>query len=62
MVDKEVQPITPENKEQESPSPDVSSEKKDLTNLQTKIETNKLKHEVIDATVPDIDWSYRLIQ
>lgn len=62
MGDKEVQAIHPEIKEQASFSPDISPEKKDLNNLQTKVETDKLKHEVVDAVEVDSDWSYELIK
>ncbi len=48
MVNGELQPIHPEVKKENLIS-DISPEKKDLTQLQTKIETSNLKNEVIDT-------------
>jgi len=62
MVDKEVQPISPEIKEQEPIAPDISPEKKDLTDLQTKVETNNLKTEIVDTTEINNKWAYEVMK
>ncbi|MCX6824821.1 MAG: hypothetical protein NTY80_01230 [candidate division SR1 bacterium] len=62
MVDIEKQAINHEKKDKENTISDVSSEKKDLNNLQTEIATKNLKTEIIDKTEANIDWSYDLIK
>jgi len=51
-----------ETKEQVITSPNLSPEKNDLTNLQTKVETNNLKTEVVDKTEINTDWTYELMK
>lgn len=62
MVDKEKLPINPEKKEKESTTPDIFPKKKDLNELQTKVETTHLKTEIIDQVEVKSDWSYELIK
>jgi hypothetical protein len=62
MVDKELQPTNPEVKKQELTPPDISPEKKDLTQLQTKIETSNLKNEVIDTVEVNNKRAYELMK
>jgi hypothetical protein len=61
MVNNEVQPINPEITKEEIRVPNFSSEKKDLTTLQTKIETNTLKEEIIAPQEIDNNYSYELV-
>lgn len=61
MSDEVVQQ-SPEKKEQGAITPDVFSEKKDLTHLQAKVETTNLKTEIIDKSEVKTDWTYELIR
>ncbi len=61
MVDKEEISITPEKKEQEFQTPDISPEEKDLTTLKTIVDVNTLKTEVKE-TRSTLQTTYELIK
>lgn len=56
-----IQPILPEEKEQEKITPDLSPEKEDLTTLQAHVETEHLK-ENIDTVDADPDRTYEIMK
>lgn len=62
MGDKDIiQPILPEEQEQETTTPDLSPEQEDLTTLQTDVETQQLK-ENIDLVDADPDRAYEIMK
>lgn len=62
MVNNEVQPINPEIIKEEVLVPNFSPEKKDLATLQTKVETNTLKEEIVAPQQIDNNYSYELVK